>query len=336
VTLGVRKEPWINKRYSTTLNAVAFPIIGQPHSSPSSSSLSSSSSPTLSSPRGLSPPHRKGSDEKSPRSPRTTAVTPTSRNFHLVATSSAFPYQRVIDSLARIPDAHSPIAKLECITQASNGILSCVDEFFTDKTQNILMGAEDKFPVLIYALIRANIPDLWSQCYLMQDFVSEHIGDEESKYRASELIDAIKYIQSLDWNLRDKQGILIPVKMILSSVNWAAKAVERMKFNEKVDAETEKFEILLNLSNVFRSISQRRSNIYSPYKIPHKTAKFICKYEHFYISCLEAKDVGLKLRKEGKNEGGIGTPVYYVDFDLYHPVYVYQKLSETCVILEAE
>jgi len=108
-----------------------------------------------------------------------------------------------------------------------------VDEFYTDKTQNILMGAEDKFPVLIYALIRANIPDLWCHCYMIQDFVSEHLGDEESKYRASELIDAIKYIQSLDWNLRDKQNILIPLKMIISSVAWAAKAVDRIKFSDK-------------------------------------------------------------------------------------------------------
>jgi len=58
------------------------------------------------------------------------------------------------------------------------------------------------------------------------------------------------------------------------------------------------------------------------------------KYESFFVSCLETKDLGLKLRKDMNNStGGMH---YYVDFELRHPVYVYQKLSETCVVLEAE
>jgi len=242
------------------------------------------------------------------------------------------PYTRVVECLSKLTYAINPVEKLQCISNASNFILACVDEFYSDKTQNILMGAEDKFPVLIYALIRANITDLWSHCCMIQDFVSEHLGDEESKYRASEFNDAIKYIQSLDWNLRDKQDILIPLKMIISSVAWTAKAVDRLKFSDRVDTEADKFDILIALSDIFRAISQRRSDIYSPYKIPSKLGKLILKFETFFTACLETKDLGLKIRKEN---GANGIHIY-LEFELRHPVYVYQKLSETCVVLEAE
>eukprot|EP01125_Pyxidicula_operculata_P003603 TRINITY_DN1472_c2_g1_i1.p1 TRINITY_DN1472_c2_g1~~TRINITY_DN1472_c2_g1_i1.p1 ORF type:complete len:1025 (+),score=284.86 TRINITY_DN1472_c2_g1_i1:130-3204(+) len=137
--------------------------------------------------------------------------------------NAKIPYYSVIKTLERLNEAKTPISKLDCLTKGANNILKCVDKFYTDKTQNILMGAEDKFPVLIYALIRADVHNLWSHCYFLQDFVNEHIGDEESKYRASELLDALKYISSLDWKLRDVNNVLVPLKMILSAVAWSVK-----------------------------------------------------------------------------------------------------------------
>jgi len=107
---------------------------------------------------------------------------------HLTHSPISLPYQPVIDALEKLNISKTPIEILNCLTKAASSILSCVDNFHSDKTQNIIMGAEDKFPVLIYALIRANISSLWSICSFLQDFITEHIGDEESKYRASELM----------------------------------------------------------------------------------------------------------------------------------------------------
>lgn len=55
------------------------------------------------------------------------------------------PYQAVIDALEKLNITKTPVQKLDCLAKAATGILSCVDEFYSDKTQNILMGAEDKF-----------------------------------------------------------------------------------------------------------------------------------------------------------------------------------------------
>jgi len=120
--------------------------------------------------------------------------------------------------------------------------------------------------------------------------------------------------------------------------------------------ESERYEILISLSDIFRGIGQRRSDIYSPYKIPTKIARTILKYETIFSGCLEAKDVGLKLRKEvtvinnstnsntstnnsntnGSNNTITQAIMYYVDFELHHPLYLYQRLSETCVVFDAE
>lgn len=57
------------------------------------------------------------------------------------------PYYAVMLAIDRLSVAYSPIEKLECLTNAGQAIIRCVDEERTDKTQQIVMGAEDKFPV---------------------------------------------------------------------------------------------------------------------------------------------------------------------------------------------
>jgi len=235
----------------------------------------------------------------------------------------SIPYQAVIDALEKINTSKTPVEKLDCLTKATNGIVSCIDEFYTDKTQHIVLGAEDKFPVLIYAIIRANLEDLYSNIAFLQDFVTEFIGDEESKYRASELTDAISYIMSLDWELRDAHGVLVPLKMIISSVVWAAKAVEKIKIDTP-DAETIRNQILYCLSALFKCLgNQKDNNIYSPLQVPSQYVSLMQRYESFFMTVFSLKDVGLKLVAADQN--------YWVHFELKHPLYVYTKISEACI-----
>jgi len=57
------------------------------------------------------------------------------------------PYYPVILALDRLQVAVSPNDKLDCLASAGQGILKCVDEWNTNKSEQIVMGAEDKFPV---------------------------------------------------------------------------------------------------------------------------------------------------------------------------------------------
>lgn len=248
-----------------------------------------------------------------------------------------YPYQRVINALCDLATSTTPVAKLACLTTAAQGILACVDEYNEDKSKQIVMGAEDKFPVLIYALIRANVDDLWSHCNFIQDFVTEHLGDEESKYRASEFVDALKYVGSLDWELRDLNNVLVPLKMIVSSVAWSAKAVERLKFPENVNAEATRMDILLALSSIFRIISSRQTDLYEPLEIAEEFVDFLSQYESFFTTVFGSKEVGLKLRKVANTSATNGrSHLYYLDFEIRHPLYVYSYLAEACIAPEAE
>jgi len=146
-------------------------------------------------------------------------------------------------------------------------------------------------------------------------------------------MDAIQYILSLDWELRDANGVLIPLKMILSSVTWSAKSfqgVERIKFGDGVDFATQEIvrnQILICLSNLFRTIGNQRENLFSPMQLPLKYGKLIQTYESFFMSVFTSKEVGLKLVKD---QG------YWLHFELKHPLYVYNKISEVCIVPQTD
>ena len=82
----------------------------------------------------------RGSKEMKPKAAPVIAVDPNDPRKDL-------PYFPVILALDRLNTAASPIDKLECLATAGQGILKCVDEWNTNKSEQIVMGAEDKFPV---------------------------------------------------------------------------------------------------------------------------------------------------------------------------------------------
>jgi len=143
------------------------------------------------------------------------------------------------------------------------------------------------------------------------------------KYRASELTDAISYIMSLDWELRDAHGVLVPLKMIISSVVWTVKAVEKIKIDTP-DVEIIRNQILYCLSALYKMLGNQKENIFNPLQVPSQYQSLIQRYESFFHSVFSLKEVGLKLvSTEDQN--------YWVHFDLKHPLYVYTKISEACI-----
>jgi len=67
----------------------------------------------------------------------------------------------------------------------------------------------------------------------------------------------MKYIQSLDWNIQDNNDVLFPLQMAVSAVSWSAtKGIERLKFTDDTTIESQRIQLLLCLSSIFRLISQ--------------------------------------------------------------------------------
>ncbi len=80
--------------------------------------------------------------------------------------------------------------------------------------ERVTLGAEDKFPIFLYCLIKANIPNLYAEMGFIKEFGDPIAFKEEAMYRLIELEQSMEYIESLDWNVYDVDGVLASVSMI--------------------------------------------------------------------------------------------------------------------------
>jgi hypothetical protein len=149
------------------------------------------------------------------------------------------------------------------------------------------------------------------------------VGDMDSKYRVSELHDAIKYIESLQWNVRDKNGFLIPVKLILSNVAWAAKGLLRIKVPDGMVKSQAIADLVVSLSQIFRQLGDRISEPYEPFDVPNQYAALIRQFKSQFFDPALGKEVGLILKEKGEG--------YVIEFELKHPLYVYSQLAQVAI-----
>jgi hypothetical protein len=154
------------------------------------------------------------------------------------------PYWTAVHELHTIRRYKTIARKLQCLIKVSNSILNAVSEHVDkqrverlkarvaannggaadsndnnnnnndDDDDQVVLGAEDKFPILSYVVIRANVPTLYSELQLIRDFAHPTQLREEAGFRLVELEQAVEYVNTLDWNLCDEKGILVPVKVI--------------------------------------------------------------------------------------------------------------------------
>lgn len=145
----------------------------------------------------------------------------------------------------------------------------------------------------------------------------------DSKYRVSELHDALKYIENLQWSVRDKNGFLVPVKLILSNVAWAAKGLQRIKVPEGMTKSQVIADITICISQLFRALGDRYASPYEPYDVPSQYVALVRQFKtQFFDGCL-GKEVGLRLSERGEG--------FAIEFELRHPLHVYSQLSQVAL-----
>lgn len=147
----------------------------------------------------------------------------------------------------------------------------------------------------------------------------------DSKYRVSELHDALKYIENLQWNVRDKNGYLVPVKLILSNVAWAAKGLQRLKVPEGVSKSQTIADLTICLSQVFRALGDRYATPYEPYEVPAQYTALIRQYKTQFFDGAFGKEVGLLLKEKSEGDG------FVIEFELQHPLFVYSQLAQVAL-----
>jgi hypothetical protein len=87
------------------------------------------------------------------------------------------------------------------------------------------LGADDLMPAFMYSLVKANVPNLYSELQFLNDFVVEknYSADEFHHYlmtrkRISDLEAALHFINSIDMNVRDEKNALVPVTTMVDRV----------------------------------------------------------------------------------------------------------------------
>jgi hypothetical protein len=87
------------------------------------------------------------------------------------------------------------------------------------------LGADDLMPAFMYSLVKANVPNLYSELQFLNDFVVEknYSADEFHHYlmtrkRISDLEAALHFINSIDMNVRDEKNALVPVTVMVDRV----------------------------------------------------------------------------------------------------------------------
>ena len=87
------------------------------------------------------------------------------------------------------------------------------------------LGADDLMPAFMYSLVKANVPNLYSELQFLNEFVVErnYSADEFNHYlmtrkRMSDLEAALHFINSIDMNVRDEKNALVPVTTMVDRV----------------------------------------------------------------------------------------------------------------------
>ena len=122
-------------------------------------------------------------------------------------------FEPVIAELHRLATLSSPLSKLECLVHLCKVVCRCVDDI---KSANAAaaagiaaaempsvaapgsLGADDLLPILSFAILRSNLPQLASESRAMSEFIHESYQMGEEGYCLISIQTAIGYLMRLD------------------------------------------------------------------------------------------------------------------------------------------
>jgi len=109
------------------------------------------------------------------------------------------PYWDAIFILRSLPEYQSPAAKIECLKCCVNAIFRAIEEFHSHSEGHMAVGAEDKFPILLYVIVKARVPMIRAEVALMADALDERARNvSEAGYRVTELEAALKHLSNME------------------------------------------------------------------------------------------------------------------------------------------
>uniref|UniRef100_A0A6B2LJ30 VPS9 domain-containing protein n=1 Tax=Arcella intermedia TaxID=1963864 RepID=A0A6B2LJ30_9EUKA len=109
------------------------------------------------------------------------------------------PYQSAILSLQQLSNSTSIESKLKCLTQAATKIISSVDTYWAKQSapRAITVGADEILPLMIYVVVKARVPHIFSEGIFMELFIDENQSIQQEGYVLATFQMALKEIYEM-------------------------------------------------------------------------------------------------------------------------------------------
>jgi len=230
----------------------------------------------------------------------------------------------------------SAVGKIRCLNSVIDEVVAQWRGQGLDITT---IGADDFMPVLVYILVKARVPHLYSEHAFLTDFIMPSNFEDESDYgqarkRIADLETAMAFITSIDMNVRDEKGILLPVSQLQDRVISVLSEGSRSFL-----AQFGQPPRTLWIAQVLQCLSNRGPQNYEPLQLEAREVELAGQYK-IIASELFAAVVrhpaavvpmvtqGLELKVTQASSDAHPSDAV-VEFQRNYPVYVYSRLAAT-------
>ncbi|XP_072554670.1 VPS9 domain-containing protein 1 isoform X1 [Paramormyrops kingsleyae] len=123
------------------------------------------------------------------------------------ALRASYPYESAVQELRLLSRDLCPQRKLECIVRTLRLICACAEEYRSLQEPDAppstaAIGADDLLPILSYVALRTEMPQLVSECAVLEEFIHEGYLIGEEGYCLTSLQSALSYVESLHLDQR--------------------------------------------------------------------------------------------------------------------------------------
>jgi hypothetical protein len=111
------------------------------------------------------------------------------------------PYRAVIEKLKEVARICSPLEKLRCIAGINTILCDCVDSFWQGTnvgSEKLHVDANQYMSILIYVIVKANVPDLYTHVHLASELVGMGARRTYNAYCLTTLLAGLEHILNLE------------------------------------------------------------------------------------------------------------------------------------------
>jgi len=120
-----------------------------------------------------------------------------------ISIENQVPYMKAITTLRNIVNERSPRDKLGCILNTFRQTIKCVTDFWDKEGCDPIVGADDLVPIFAYVILKANIPNLYTEMNFIWEFATDTEMNGNFGYGFATFQVGVEVVARLDENPPD-------------------------------------------------------------------------------------------------------------------------------------